>query len=453
MSELKPRNTQTRVKHEILSSYLDAWGGIIVGGLQSKQKLHPTWSQGNWHFVYVDCFSYLGKYAGEKEDTFQDKKPKTVYGSPIIGINALDKLKNHAFKMGVKIRVNVVLVEQDKNTYEELKRTLDENGHSSRVRETRSFHDLQDGQIAVVNDDSTKIVDQLLSYTVKPNVWAFYLIDPYGPTGIPYDFVQQIVSSDHHDVMINFILEDLIRKGGLALKDNIKVEHKLLVNNWTSAFGNDSWISIAREFLLAEQESYLLKEALGEYGKDYELSGENLTDIKEQKFVEAYLDVLASMDPSIARKLVNLRFGDKERTMFYLFLTTHDPTGALQLNRILSDAKYLEHELRHRLQFAKKVAPPPGQMPLFAAPDVNDVKIPELTINPRPSIEIIKSEIMKIFAGQQVSKRDVYKGLANTLFFPEEVDKAIRNLRKEGFTQFEGELRHKTVLTFSKNKL
>jgi three-Cys-motif partner protein len=149
---------QTRVKHEILSRYLDAWGGIIVGGLKAKRPR-------DWHFVYVDCFSYLGKYAGEKEDTFQDKETKTVYGSPIIGISALDKLKNHAQnKMGMGIRVNCVLVEQDKSTYQELKQTLFETGYSPRIRETCDFHNLGDGQIAVVNADSIEIIDKLLGF-------------------------------------------------------------------------------------------------------------------------------------------------------------------------------------------------------------------------------------------------------------------------------------------------
>ena len=85
MAELKPRNTQTRVKHEILSRYLDTWGGIIVGGLTKARK--PL----DWHFVYVDCFSYLGKYPGEKEDTYHHRESE-VDGSPLIGIKALDRL-------------------------------------------------------------------------------------------------------------------------------------------------------------------------------------------------------------------------------------------------------------------------------------------------------------------------------------------------------------------------
>jgi hypothetical protein len=32
--ELKPRDTQTQVKHTILSKYLGTWGGIILGTYQ-----------------------------------------------------------------------------------------------------------------------------------------------------------------------------------------------------------------------------------------------------------------------------------------------------------------------------------------------------------------------------------------------------------------------------------
>ncbi|NOY98878.1 MAG: hypothetical protein GXP40_06715, partial [Chloroflexi bacterium] len=51
----KGRDTQTRVKHEILAKYLDTWGGIIVNGLTKRRQLQQ------WHFVYVDCFAFSGK--------------------------------------------------------------------------------------------------------------------------------------------------------------------------------------------------------------------------------------------------------------------------------------------------------------------------------------------------------------------------------------------------------
>jgi len=439
MTKLEPRNTQTRVKHEILSRYLDTWGGIIVSGLRNARPRVR-------HFVYVDCFSFVGRYSGEKEDEIQKRESKKVFGSPIIGINALDKLLTHSKKMGVDIRVNTILVERDKKYFNELRGTLQLAGHKDRVEETTDFFSLKNGQIAVVNSDAIQIVDELLDYTSQPDTWAFYLIDPYGPSGIPYDFVKKIVSKDKHDVMINFIYEDLLRKTGMCLKENPTSSEKQLVEYWTKAFGGEWWKEIARQTLLAEADNRYLREAIGEYGEGIVINSEQLIEVKEQKFVSAYRDVLHSMNKSLVIKLVNLRFGDKERTMFYLFLTTHDPSGALELNRILYDAKYLELELRYRLNVAKKIAPPENQM--FLIPP-EEIKVPDYERMPRPSSEEIESYIFKRFRGQTLSRKDVYYKLTHTDYFPSEIDKALRHLRSNGKANFEGSLSHRTIIKFA----
>ncbi|MBU2611414.1 MAG: three-Cys-motif partner protein TcmP [Chloroflexi bacterium] len=261
MINLEPRNTQTRVKHEILSHYLDTWGGIIVGGLRSARRPRK------WHFVYVDCFAYLGRYAGEKEDVLQNRGTKDVYGSPVIGVNSLDKLLAHAQRMGVSISVSSILVEKSRETYDGLKETLRLEGFTKRVKEDRDFANLTNGQIAIVNADSITIADEVIAYTTRPDTWSFYLLDPRGPSGIPYEFVKKVVSQERHDVMINFIYEDLLRKTGMCLRDDLKPKHKQLVDYWSEAFGGDWWKEIARETLLAEGESRFLKDALGEYGE------------------------------------------------------------------------------------------------------------------------------------------------------------------------------------------
>ncbi len=440
MTKLEPRNTQTRVKHEILSSYLDTWGGIIVSGLRNARPRIR-------HFVYVDCFSFVGRYSCEKEDEIQKRKSKEVFGSPVIGISALDKLLAHSKKMGVDIRVSTILVEKKKEICNGLKETLQLAGYQDRIKEeTNDFYELKNGQIAIVNADTTQIVDELLAYTTQPDTWAFYLIDPYGPSGISYDFVKKIVSKDKHDVMINFIYEDLLRKTGMCLKENPTPSEKQLVEHWTKAFGGDWWKGIARQTLLAEKENRYLKEALGEYGEGMIIDPEQLTEIKEQKFVSAYRDVLCLMDKSLVTKLVNLRFGNKERTMFYLFLTTHDPSGALELNRILYDAKYLEYELRYRLNVAKRIAPPENQM--FLIPP-EEIKVPDYERVPRPSIREIESYIFNHFVGQTLSRKDVYYELAHTDYFPSEIDKALRHLRSNGKANFEGSLGHRTSINFA----
>lgn len=439
MIKLEPRNTQTRVKHEILSRYLDTWGGIIVSGSRyARQRIR--------HFVYVDCFSFLGRYSGEKEEEIQRRESKEVFGSPVIGINALDKLLIHSKKMGVDIRVNTILIEKEKKVFDGLNETLRLADFQNRVENTNDFQKLKNGQIAIVNADATQVVDELLAYTTQPDTWAFYLIDPYGPSGIPYEFVKKIVSKDKHDVMINFIYEDLLRKTGMCLKENPTSSEKQLVEYWTKAFGGDWWKDIARQTLLAEEDSRYVKEALGEYGEGIVVNPEQLVEVKEQRFVSAYRDVLHNMDNSLVTKLVNLRFGDKERTMFYLFLTTHDPSGALELNKILYEAKYLEHELRYRLNVAKKTAPPANQM--FLIPP-EEIKVPEYERMPRPRSEEIESHIFSRFFGQTLSRKDVYYELAHTDFFPTEIDKALRHLRSNGKAKFDGDLSHRAIIKFA----
>jgi three-Cys-motif partner protein len=294
MAGLQPRNTQTRVKHEILSRYLDAWGGIIVGGLTKARKMSE------WHFVYVDCFSYLGKYSGEKEDTYHNRNSE-VDGSPLIGIKALDRLLDHAQeKMGVKIRVNSILIEKDKNTYQGLLANLQRAGYGQRLKETQDFSTLKNGQIATINNDATLLANDLVVYTAHPDTWAFYLIDPRGPSGIPFDFVKMIVSRDHHDVMINFIYEDLLRKTGMCLKEDSSLSEKQLVDHWSRAFGGDWWIELARETLLNEELNRNFRLALDGIPLDdmeeMPFTDEELAEVKEQKFVSAYRDVLRSMD-------------------------------------------------------------------------------------------------------------------------------------------------------------
>jgi three-Cys-motif partner protein len=455
-NSLEPRNTQTRVKHEILSRYLDRWGGIIVNGLTKARQ--PK----DWHFVYVDCFSAFGKYSGEMEDSYAKTNVSAeVEGSPFIGIRALDRLVEHAQKMGVRIRVNSVLIERHKKTYEGLRDNLQVAGFGNRVQETKHFHSLNPGEIAVVNEDSTTLGNHLLNYTGRGDTWSFYLIDPRGPSGIPYDFVKRIVRQEHHDVMINFIYQDLLRKTGMCIKDNPTPQEQQLVDYWTKAFGGEWWIDLARQTLLIAEDVRNFREALGGYPMSDHVgpfTDIELAEEKEQTFVSAYRDVLRTMDNSLTTKLVSLKFGDKERTMFYLFLTTHDPTGALALNRILNGAKLLEHELRIRLKNAKKPPPPPPSVQQMQLLDISlyESKIPEPVpvpaVDPRPTAEDVSAFIMDKFTGKQATRKDVYKELANTLYFPEEVDKALRYLKRNEKATFDGNLLHKTVITFSNAK-
>jgi hypothetical protein len=60
MPEIKPRSTQTKVKHTFLKDYLKSWGGIIINGWRRNPNL--------LHLVYIDCNASFGRYSGELED-------------------------------------------------------------------------------------------------------------------------------------------------------------------------------------------------------------------------------------------------------------------------------------------------------------------------------------------------------------------------------------------------
>ena len=443
MKKIPYRDTQTQVKHEILEKYMDAWGGIIANGLRYAKRQHI------WHFIYVDCFAYTGKYAGDHENIFRhnaDTGP--VYGSPIIGIRALDKLAAYASSIGLQITTNTILIEKDAANYRDLHTTLQECGLSGRVQETLKFSNLRNGEIATVNGDATRLGDELTAYTSEQGTWAFYLIDPYGPSGIPYDFVEKIVREEHHDVMINFIYEDLLRKTGMAFNKTLEPKHQQLVDYWKNAYGDANWDQIVIQTLQDIRDHCYWRDLLGGIPLDDMedtdlLTDDQLTEVKERAFVYGYQQTLATMDTTIAIKLTALQFPDKDRTMFYLFLTTHDATGALTLNSILYEAKLLEYELRYRFNTLRHI--PPRQISMWDP--LQDVpKPPEES---RPTLEQIADEIYQRLHGKNLTRKQVYARIADTLLFPSEIDGALKLLKKQGKLEYDDKtLNHRTEIRF-----
>jgi three-Cys-motif partner protein len=438
------RSTQTQVKHQILTKYLDTWGGIIVNGLRSTKQTFRK------EFIYVDCFAYKGKYLGNKEDEYTNSKGiEPVYGSPIIGIKAMDKLRNNASGQGIEITVNSILIEKNKENYKDLKDTLFECGYLSRIKESINFNELNNGDIALINDDATLHCNDLTEYTNRQGAWSFYLVDPYGPSGYPFNFVKSIVSGNHHDVMINFIYEDLVRKMGMLSNTQLSPKHQKLIKNWENAFSVDNWAQIIKKTQENEYDAdYWIRNLsdipLDDIVDSQDITNDQLIEIKERAFVFGYQKTLESMDPNIAIKLSSLRFPDKERTMLYLFLTTHDPTGALELNRILYDTKYFENELRNRYKAIKNV--PAGQM-CFWDPTAD---LPQSQKSERFNIEEISSDIFEEFKGLDLPLKQVYFKLVNTIYFPSEIKKALRYLRRKGDISYEGNsLSTRTMIRFS----
>src|SRR5579859_2330571 len=428
---VKPRSTQTKVKHTILEKYLKAWGGIIVNGLRGQAK--------DVHFLYIDCNASFGRYNGELEDSVVNREAQTIWGSPIIGVKALDGqaawITNDT---GIHVRTNSILIEMESNPYNELKRSLEMAGLGHRVRETDNFPTLKNGEIAILQADSTTMVSQLTSYTQSGYKFSFFVLDPFGPTGIPLNFVHEIIRRPKHDVIIYMPYLDLQRRSGLVPKQNRSSTNEKLLQNYNEIFGNEEWQSIVRELDSSEmrrgQESLAIAPQTTEAIKAGTL---------ELDLINAYKRSLLSIDKTLTVKSIGLRFPDKNRTMYYLYLTTHDPTGALKMNEILSEAGYQEYELRWNLKQAKRQ--PVGQLTLF------DMPAPQLPEPPRTTSEEIGNHILALLGGRTLTRRDIYSAFADEPYFAPEIDKALRNLRKQKKAFLGGDLRHKTRIQLERN--
>lgn len=418
------RPTQTKVKHQILGEYLKAWTGIVFWGIKNRRAPVPSPP----HFVYVDAFSFRGKYSGGDMDT-SSKEP--VYGSPVIGIQRLDEFASYAARNDMPITRNIILLEQNPDNYQMLKETLVEVGVGDRVRETTDFGSLRNGEIAIANVDATVMGNELTTYTNRPFTWSFCLLDPWGPKGIPYDFVQRIVSAPRHDVMVNFIYIAFQKNLGLVGKKGLRSADQNRLDHWEKAFGQGIWTSIVHEY----ENEYLLRD------RD--------TAEATRMAVAKYRDTLQSMDSEIAAKMIALQFPDKAREMLYLFLTTHDPTGALKLNEILAAARLSEFELRHRARIARPMRT--GQLSLLSIDEMSEgIQSQDL---PRPDVTEIEQSMVDRFAGQDVTRRQIYKALVETDYFPSEIDKALRNLRKVKQVKFDGKsLTNRTTISFVRNE-
>lgn len=213
MTDIKARSTQTKVKHTILNNYLKSWGGIIINGWRTKSA--------TLHLVYVDCNASNGRFSGELEDKVAKRETKPIFGSPIIGVETLDSLATWAREdAGISIRTNAILLEQERDVFDELKQSLSMAGLSQRVQEAEDFFSLQDGEIAILHKDSTAMASKLVNYTQSGFTFSYFALDPYGPKGIPLNFVGEIVRYPRHDVIVNVPYLDLLRKSGIVPKQN-----------------------------------------------------------------------------------------------------------------------------------------------------------------------------------------------------------------------------------------
>lgn len=277
-----------------------------------------------------------------------------------------------------------------------------------------------------------KLVDAILRVAERPYTWSFFLLDPYGPKGIPYEMVKRVVAQQHVDAMINQPYQDLYKKQGILDSQKEKAVNEALLRNYDAMFGTQEWREVRQQVWQNTPEP--------ERGVDLEAE---LTTFYQQR--------LRAADPSLAVKKIGLEFPDRERTMFYLFLTTHDPTGALLMNKVLSDAEQQEAQLKWQRQEATVVqkARQMGQMSLY---DIGlDPAAPPSDTSPQRvvSIDQLANELFASFRGKTVTLKAIYLSQVDTRYFAEDIRKALRQLKQQKRVQYQ-ELQIESLIRFMK---
>ncbi|MBC7981977.1 three-Cys-motif partner protein TcmP [Candidatus Parcubacteria bacterium] len=419
MYDLKERKTQSRVKHEILEQYLGKWTSIITSGLKNSYKQFPGMAaQSRSRFVYIDYFAFSGAY---KENN------KIVYGSPVLGIQALDKLKSSfaAITGGLTPSMTTILFEEDPTTYKNLIGTLESQSYGHRIRDAAALNKLTDDDIIVIKGDSSQYVDSILGLLKGKNPpYSFHFIDPYGTKSVERKNIEKIVSTAKADCIINMMLNPILIRLGIAAKSELVPAEQAHAGYFDEFFGSDIWRDIGNK---VKARTINKKQA-------------------EMYLATLFLQILNGADENLWVKHIPLKFQDKDEILYYLFLTTHNETGAFWMNRLLDDASIKEYDYRSE---KRKMKTETVQMQLDFLSQIPDQKRPT---EPEPDIdELAKIIYTACRARKTMLYIEILREMVKSSYYFEDITAALKILRQEKRASFDGApsaLKNQSEITF-----
>jgi three-Cys-motif partner protein len=194
--EIEPH---TRAKHEILRRYLEAWFPIL-------NKYHRR-------IVYIDGFCGPGRYKGGEP------------GSPII---ALEVATNHRETLEGELVFWFIDERQDR--IDHLRGELNRMPIPPQFKvqtECGKFHELFGSVLSCLENKGAPLAP------------TFAFLDPFGFAGIPFSLVQQILSQEHCEGFITFMVD--------AMNRFLEGPQESVVRHIVDAFGTEDCIRVARE--------------------------------------------------------------------------------------------------------------------------------------------------------------------------------------------------------------
>ncbi|HEY8747796.1 MAG TPA: three-Cys-motif partner protein TcmP [Tepidisphaeraceae bacterium] len=193
----------TIAKIEMLTAYLNAYFPILAQSKRGKP------------FLYVDGFAGPGEYTNHP------------VGSPIAAITAIKTAMSQLGTKWTAGNVTCVFIEPDGPRCEHLRGRIKDLEDHARIKVEVKEKSFENGMA------------ELRQQMPKPfscDEPLFVFIDPFGATGVPFNVVADILSSDCSEVLINLDADGIARI--FAAEDNNNRDDQL-----TGIFGDESWRS------------------------------------------------------------------------------------------------------------------------------------------------------------------------------------------------------------------
>jgi three-Cys-motif partner protein len=165
----------TEFKLKILEKYLPAWFSHLQWG-------HDT-------LVYIDCYAGMGIY------------PDGTEGSPI---RALRIAKDCASRWNFKVWC--IFNDSNPDAMRKLEAGIKTCGLSDHVRTFSVSGDAED-LVRIIHEDN------VLRNLLGEDTPTFYFLDPFG-LSIPMSMIKRIMSQDKTEILLTFMIKDIVRWGG-----------------------------------------------------------------------------------------------------------------------------------------------------------------------------------------------------------------------------------------------
>lgn len=169
----------TKVKHEILSKYLNGWIRIL----------------GRWHnkVCYFDCFAGRGEYEDEG---------RAMPGSPLIALETARRVKEKYLYIR---EIVCFFIEKNNNNIENLKEVVNEeiNAHPEKYEGITI--------ITPINDEFANVAHEIINQVGDRLAPSFFFIDPFGFSGVPFEIIKKILAFERTEVLITFMVRDATR--------------------------------------------------------------------------------------------------------------------------------------------------------------------------------------------------------------------------------------------------